>query len=57
MPSTQTLEREAQEPAAIIECTDREFLPPAVVAEVEKAGGRGAIQRRLTALKEMVSQI
>ena len=28
MPSTQTLEREAQELAAIIECTDVEFLPP-----------------------------
>ena len=27
MPSTQTLEREAQELAAIIECTDIEFLP------------------------------
>ncbi len=28
MPSTQTLEREARELAAIIECTDVEFLPP-----------------------------
>ena len=27
MPSTQTLEREPQELAAIIECTDIEFLP------------------------------
>ena len=27
MPSTQGLERELQETAAIIECTDRQFLP------------------------------
>ena len=57
LPSTQGLEKELQEAAAIIECTDREFLPPAIAAEVEKAGGRGAIQRRLTALKEMVAQL
>ena len=29
MPSTQGLERELQETAAILECTDRQFLPPA----------------------------
>ena len=57
MPSTQGLEKQLQEAAAIIECTDREFLPPAIVAEVEKAGGRGAIQQRLTAIKEMVAQL
>jgi AAA+ superfamily predicted ATPase len=57
LPSTQGLEKELQEAAAIIECTDREFLPPAIVAEVEKAGGRGAIQQRLMALKELVAQL
>ena len=57
LPSTQGLEKELQEAAAIIECTDREFLPAAIAAEVEKAGGRGAVQRRLTALKEMVARL
>ena len=57
LPSTQGLEKELQELAAIIECTDREFLPPAIVEQVEKAGGRGAIQQRLTALKELVAQL
>ena len=57
LPSTQGLEKELQETAAIIECTDREFLPPAVVAEVERAGGRGPLQQRLTALKEMVARL
>jgi SpoVK/Ycf46/Vps4 family AAA+-type ATPase len=57
MPSTEGLEKQLQEAAAIIECTDREFLPPAIVEQVEKAGGRGAIQQRLTALKELVAQL
>src|SRR5688572_21026092 len=40
MPSTQTLEREAQELAAIIECTDIEFLPPSKRERMDKLGGR-----------------
>ena len=33
LPSTQGLERELQETAAIVECTDRQFLPAAVLEE------------------------
>jgi SpoVK/Ycf46/Vps4 family AAA+-type ATPase len=55
LPSTQGLEKELQETAAIIECTDREFLPPPIVERMEKAGGRGALQERLTALKQLVA--
>jgi AAA+ superfamily predicted ATPase len=57
MPSTQGLEKDLQETAAIIECTDREFLPDAMAAKMEKAGGRGALQERLTALKQLVSAL
>jgi SpoVK/Ycf46/Vps4 family AAA+-type ATPase len=57
MPSTQGLEKELQETAAIIECTDREFLPPLIVKAMEKAGGRGALQERLTALKQLVAAL
>jgi hypothetical protein len=57
MPSTQGLEKELQETAAIIECTDREFLPPPILARVDEAGGRGALQERLTALKQLVAQL
>jgi len=57
MPSTQGLEKELQETAAIIECTDREFLPPPIVKAMEKAGGRGALQERLTALKQLVAAL
>jgi AAA+ superfamily predicted ATPase len=57
MPSTQGLEKELQETAAIIECTDREFLPRPILERVDKAGGRGALQERLTALKQLVSEL
>ena len=55
LPSTQGFEKELQETAAIIECTDREFLPKPIVERMEKAGGRGALQERLTALKQLVA--
>jgi SpoVK/Ycf46/Vps4 family AAA+-type ATPase len=52
MPSTQTLERELQEIAAILECTDREFLTPSAVEKVEAAGGREKLQSRMQAIKQ-----
>lgn len=54
MPSTQTLEREMQELAAIIECTEREFLVPSALARLEAAGGREGLQQRLNQLLAMV---
>jgi SpoVK/Ycf46/Vps4 family AAA+-type ATPase len=54
MPSTQSLEREAQELAAIIECTDLEFLPPAKRERMEHLGGREKLQERLTAIKQLL---
>jgi len=57
LPSTQGLERELQETAAIIECTDRQFLPPAILKKIDSEGGRTGLQARLTALKQMISQL
>jgi len=57
MPSTQGLERELQETAAILECTDRQFLPATMVAKMEAEGGRAKLQARLTALKQLVEQL
>jgi SpoVK/Ycf46/Vps4 family AAA+-type ATPase len=57
LPSTEGLEKELQQTAAIIECTDREFLPPPILKEMEKAGGRAALQERLTALKQLVAAL
>ena len=54
LPSTQGLEKELQETAAIIECTDMEFLPPPMAKRVTD-GGRAALQERLTALKQLVA--
>ena len=57
MPSTQGLERELQETAAILECTDRQFLPAAIVEKTTANGGRAALQERLTALKQLVREL
>lgn len=57
MPSTQGLERELQETAAILECTDRQFLPAAILEKTDSEGGRGKLQARLTALKQLVSEL
>ena len=54
MPSTQTLEREAQELAAIVECSDLEFLPPAKQDKLTQLGGREQLQERLTAIKQIL---
>ena len=54
MPSTQTLERELQELAGTIECTDRQFLPEHIAEQIEAAGGRARLQERLTAIKRLI---
>jgi SpoVK/Ycf46/Vps4 family AAA+-type ATPase len=57
IPSTQGLERELQETAAILECTDRQFLPPAILEKMTADGGRATLQSRLTALKQIVREL
>ncbi len=54
MPSTAGLEKELQETAAILECTDRQFLPADVLGRVQAGGARAKLQERLTALKQLV---
>jgi len=54
MPSTQGLEDRLQETAAILECTDRQFLPAPIVKKIDGQGGRASLQERLTALKQLV---
>jgi AAA+ superfamily predicted ATPase len=57
MPSTQGLERELQETAAILECTDRQFLPQPIADKMIAEGGRAKLQARLTALKQIVREL
>jgi hypothetical protein len=57
MPSTQGLERELQEVGAMLECTDRQFLPKAIAEQMNQDGGRAKLQARLTALKQIVKEL
>jgi SpoVK/Ycf46/Vps4 family AAA+-type ATPase len=57
LPSTQGLEKELQEVAAILECTDREFLLPHHLEIVDQPGGRARLQERLTQLKLLVERL
>src|SRR6185503_13743473 len=53
LPSTEGLEKELQESAAILECTDRQFLPAEIVGKIDALGGRGKLQERLSVLRRM----
>ena len=57
MPSTQGIERELQETAAMLECTDRQFLPAAIQERMTADGGRAKLQARLTVLKQMAKDL
>ena len=57
MPSTQGLELELQEAAAILECTDSQFLPPSIRERLVADGGRAKLQARLSALKQLLKAL
>jgi len=57
LPSTNSLEKELQEVAAMVECTDRQFLPPEVENRITAYGGRDRLQERLTAIKQLVESM
>jgi AAA+ superfamily predicted ATPase len=54
LPSTEGLEKELQEIAAMLECTDLHLLPPEIAQRIESAGGRAKLQERLTLLRRMI---
>jgi AAA+ superfamily predicted ATPase len=54
IPSAQGLEKEMQELAAVLECTDREFLPDDWRRHIDAPEGPGQLRKRLVALKELV---
>jgi AAA+ superfamily predicted ATPase len=51
LPSLDGLEKEMQEIAAMLECTDAEFLPEAFRSRVQEPGGRARLQHRFFELK------
>lgn len=56
IPSAQGLEKELQELAAVLECTQLNFLPPDLRAKVAQPGGRMQIQERFVALRQLLNE-
>ena len=57
LPSTEGLEKDLQELAAVLECTDRAFLLPSQQQIVDQEGGRAKLQERLAQLKMLVERL
>jgi AAA+ superfamily predicted ATPase len=56
IPSAQGLEKEMQELVAVLECTDREFLPDDWQLRLRQTEGRTRLQERLVELRAMIRQ-
>ncbi|HVR75666.1 MAG TPA: AAA family ATPase [Planctomycetota bacterium] len=54
IPSAQGLEKELQELAAVLECTQLSFLPPDLRAKVAQPDGRARLQERLVAIRQLM---
>jgi SpoVK/Ycf46/Vps4 family AAA+-type ATPase len=54
IPSAQGLEKEAQELAAVLECTQLSFLPPEWRKRVQQLNGRAHLQERLVAIRQLL---
>jgi SpoVK/Ycf46/Vps4 family AAA+-type ATPase len=56
IPSAQGLEKEMQELAAVLECTQLTFLPPDLRAKVSQPDGRTRIQERFMAIRQLLNE-
>jgi AAA+ superfamily predicted ATPase len=56
IPSAQGLEKELQELAAVLECTQLNFLPPDWRTRVAAPDGRTRLQERLVAIRQLVGE-
>lgn len=56
IPSAQGLEKELQELAAVLECTQLNFLPPDLRAKVSQPDGRARIQERFMAIRQILNE-
>jgi AAA+ superfamily predicted ATPase len=54
IPSVQGLEKELQELAAVLECTQLNLLPPQWKQRVAQPNGRRALQERLVAIRQLI---
>lgn len=55
LPSTQGIEKELQELAAILECSDRQFLPQAMAKQID-GDGRSRVQQKYLHLKGLLER-
>jgi SpoVK/Ycf46/Vps4 family AAA+-type ATPase len=56
VPSAQGLEKELQELAAVLECTQLQFLPPGLREQVARPGQRTQIQERFVAIRQLLEE-
>ena len=56
IPSAQGLEKEVQEMAAVLECTQRSFLPAEWQEKIAKADGRAHLQERMVAIRQLLKE-
>ena len=54
IPSAQGLEKELQETAAVLECTQASLLPPQWREKVSRDEGRARLQERMVAIRQLV---
>jgi ATP-dependent 26S proteasome regulatory subunit len=56
IPSSQGLEKELQDLAAVLECTQVSFLPPEWREQVQKPDGRARLQERMVAIRQLIEE-
>ena len=56
IPSAQGLEKELQELAAVLECTQLSFLPTEWREKVAQPGGRSHLQERMVAIRQLLEE-
>jgi SpoVK/Ycf46/Vps4 family AAA+-type ATPase len=56
IPSAEGLEKELQEMAAVLECTDRKFLPKEWQDKLSAPDARAKLQQRMVAVREIVER-
>lgn len=56
IPSSQGLQKDLQEMAAVLECTQVSFLPPQWRDKVAEPDGRARLQERMTAMRQILEE-
>jgi SpoVK/Ycf46/Vps4 family AAA+-type ATPase len=56
IPSAQGLEKELQDLAAVLECTQMSFLPPEWRTKLQEPNGRARLQERMVAIRQLIEE-